>query len=231
MKKGRNLSKKAKIIIILCCVAVLFAAVALIVHQTTRITNESYANCSIGDVNGDGFINSSDSLLIFKATSEPDSLFDNQKRLADVNLDGAVNSSDVLVLLRYTVGEIKNIPFNETETDVSGETANRHNEYKTDKSLTVVQVMNKWDNGDGTHSYQFSVSVKNTGEEDIGGWNTVISLSGPASLSKSWDCKCKVNADEVIVRNSSIATEETAVCGFIVTAPDGLAITSVKTTD
>lgn len=231
MKNGRKSSKKKKIIIALCCVAVIFAAIALIVHQTTKITNESYANCSIGDVNGDGYINSSDSLLIFQGNADPDLLFDNQKRLADVNLDGKVNSSDVLVLLRYTVGEIKHIPYSEENSAASDKNSSRLNEFSTDKSLTTVQIMNEWDNGDGTHSYQFNVLVKNIGEEDIGGWNSVISLSSPVNLSKSWDCKCKANSDEIIVRNSSIPIESTAVCGFIVTAPDGLAITGVKTTD
>ncbi len=229
--KKRSLSSKKKIIVTLCCVAVVFAAIALIIHQTTKITNESYANCSLGDVNGDGYINSSDSLLIFRGISDPDLLFENQKRLADVNLDGKANSSDVLILLRYTVGEIKSIPYSEEDAADSDKNNGRLNDYKSKKSLTTAQIMNEWDNGDGTHSYQFSVSVKNTGTEDIGGWNSVISLSGPVNLSKSWDCKCKANADEIIVRNSSIPSESTAVCGFIVTAPEGLSITGVKTSD
>lgn len=232
MKKGRKAAKNKKIIIALCCVAAVFAAVALIVHQTTKITNDSYANCSIGDVNGDGFINSSDSLLIIESTADNDLLFDNQKLLADVNKDGEVNSADVLILLRYTVGEVKAIPYIEEEQE---KTESRNNsraaECETEKSFSTVQLMNEWDNGDGTHSYQYNVTVKNIGEEDIGGWNAVVSLSSPVELSKSWDCKCKANSDEIIVRNSSIPTESAAVCGFIVTAPEGLTVTGIKTED
>lgn len=232
MKKGRKLTKKKKIIIVLCCVAVIFAAIALIVHQTTKITNESYANCSIGDVNGDGFINSSDSLLIIQSISDEDLLFENQKRLADVNEDGKVDSADVLILLRYTVGELKTIPYNEEEQkELENEKKSHAAEFETEKTYSSVQLMNEWDNGDGTHSYQFNVTVKNNSKEDIGGWNSVISLSGPVKLSKSWDCKCKDNSDEIIVRNNSIPSESAAVCGFIVSAPEGLTITGIKTED
>lgn len=232
MLKGSKITgKKKKIIIILCCVAVVFAVISLIVHQTTKITNESYANCSIGDVNGDGFINASDSLLIIQDSSK-DKLFDNQKRLADVNQDGQVNSADVLILHRYAVGDIKKIPYIEgVQDDAHNIDNSRSAEYETEKSLSIIQIMNEWDNDDGTHSYQFSVSVKNTGNDEIGGWSTKITLSNPVSLSKSWDCKCKENSDEIIVRNASIPTESTAVCGFIVTAPDGLTITGIKTVD
>lgn len=233
MIKGSLIKEnKKKLIIILCCVAAVFAVVALIVHQTTKITNESYANCALGDINGDGYINASDSLLIIQSSADKDLLFDNQKRLADVNLDGQVNSADVLILQRYTVGEIKSIPYIEEGQDSAHAIDNsRSAECRTEKSLSSIQIVNEWTNDDGTHSYQFSVSVKNICKEDIGGWNTTITLSSPVSLSKSWDCKCKVNSDEIIVRNTSVPKESTAVCGFIVTAPEGLTITGVKTVD
>lgn len=233
MFKGSKIEiNKKGLIIILCCVAALFAAIALIVHQTTKITNESYANCSIGDVNGDGYINSSDSLLIIQSADNKDLLFDNQKRLADVNLDGEVNSADILILQRYIVGEIKKIPYTDEKADSAHNVDNKRSaEYETDKSLSSIQIVNEWTNDDGSHSYQFSVSVKNTGKEEIGGWSTKITLSNPVKLSKSWDCKCKENSDEIIVRNASIPEESTVVCGFIVTAPEGLTITGIKTAD
>ena len=52
-RKKKKLNTK-KIIIILLSLAILFSALAVIIHFTTRVTNESYANCAVGDVNGDG---------------------------------------------------------------------------------------------------------------------------------------------------------------------------------
>ena len=58
-RKRKQLNAK-KIIIILLSLALLFAALAVIIHFTTRVTNDSYANCAVGDVNGDGRITITD---------------------------------------------------------------------------------------------------------------------------------------------------------------------------
>lgn len=60
----------------------------------------------IGDVDGDGTINSSDASLVLReyaliATGEASAFGDSQKINADVNFDGAVDSSDASVILAY----------------------------------------------------------------------------------------------------------------------------------
>ena len=49
-KRKRKKIDSKRIIIIMLSLAVLFAALAVIIHLTTRVTNESYANCAVGDV-------------------------------------------------------------------------------------------------------------------------------------------------------------------------------------
>lgn len=228
MKKN-GLSGKKKIIVILVAVAVILALLALIIHHATKLTNDSYENCAMGDVDGDGYISSSDALLVIKSMSEKDLLFDNQKLHADVNHDGKVSSADALILLRYSIGEISSLSEGNSLSNNKDEfTDGRSARFTNDNSLTTVQILNEWDNGDGTHSYQFGITVKNTSSEGIGFWNTDILLSGPAKISKSWDCNCRINSDEISVNGEAVSTESAAVCGFIVTAPEGLTIKEVK---
>ena len=56
---------------------------------------------SIGDVNGDDKINTSDALMVLKYVATLIDLDDNAKKLADVNGDTKVNTSDALDILKY----------------------------------------------------------------------------------------------------------------------------------
>ena len=228
--KNNIFSGKKKIIAILIAAAVLFAVIALIIHHTTKLTNDSYENCAMGDVDGDGYISASDALLVIKSMNDTNLLFENQKLHADVNHDGEVSSADALILLRYSIGEISSISEGSSTSKDKNESADgRSVKIENDRSLTTVQILNEWDNGDGTHSYQFGITVKNTSDEEIDFWSADILLNGPSELSKNWDCNCRINSDEISVNGEAVSVESAAVCGFIVTAPNGLTIKEVKT--
>lgn len=221
-----SLTGKKKTIAILVAVAVVLALIAVIVHHATKLTNDSYENCAMGDVDGDGYISASDALLVIQSMSEKNLLFENQMLHADVNHDGEVNSSDALILLRFSVGEITKIS---DAKKPNGEKENlRSVSYETENSFSTVQITNEWDNGDGTHSYQIGITVKNTAKYEIDFWNASIKLSDTVKFSKNWDCKCRVNSDEVLVNGESVPVESAAVCGFIVTAPEGLTINKIE---
>lgn len=57
---------------------------------------------SLGDVNGDGKVNSTDALLVLQFSINKISKID--KDAADLNLDGKVNSTDALMILQISVG-------------------------------------------------------------------------------------------------------------------------------
>lgn len=61
---------------------------------------------SLGDVNGDGSINSVDALHVLQHSVGSKTLTDEQKKRADVTKDGNVNSQDALKILQYSVGSI-----------------------------------------------------------------------------------------------------------------------------
>ena len=226
----KKVTDKKKLALILVVAAVLLAGIALIIHHATKLTNESYENCAIGDVDGDGYISASDALLVIQSMTDKDLLFENQKLHADVNKDGKVDSSDALILLRYSVGEIHTIPLNEKEEQEKLENSDRRSaKAETENSLSTVKIINEWDNNDGTHSYQLGITVKNTGKETIEFWSSKILFGCPVKLSKSWDCKCRENSDEINLNGESIPCESAAVCGFIVTAQKGLTINSFET--
>ena len=229
MKKGleklKNISRK-NLIIALVCAAVILAAAALIIHFSTRVTNDSYANCSLGDVNGDGYINAADALLIIESNANDNLLFENQKKLADVNLDGNVNSSDSLILMQYIVGEIRSIPFDETQALSTGK---QNGEAEKGKELFTVQILNKWNNGDGTFSYQINCAYKNLSQSAVNSWNGHIIVNRSTKITKSWGCTCKSKSKELTVSGKEgIPAGSTAACGFIVTASEGLTVSSVE---
>lgn len=62
---------------------------------------------TLGDVNDDGKINSTDALLVLQYAVNTVSLDSAQQMAADVNRDGKINSTDALLILQYAVNIIK----------------------------------------------------------------------------------------------------------------------------
>lgn len=61
---------------------------------------------SLGDVDGDGSINSADALLVLQHSVGSKTLTAEQKKRADVTRDGNINSQDALKILQHSVGAI-----------------------------------------------------------------------------------------------------------------------------
>lgn len=61
---------------------------------------------SLGDVNADGAINSTDALLVLQHSVNLIQLQGEEAKRADVNKDKMINSNDALSILRYSVGLI-----------------------------------------------------------------------------------------------------------------------------
>lgn len=223
----KNINKKV-IIIALVIVAVIGAVVAVVVSQTTKLTNDSYANCALGDVNGDGFINSNDALIVLKFINKSTELFETQQKNADVNLDSKVDEKDYNILIDYATGRVRKLPMT-SESDSAVSVNNKLIQQVTDDAETTVKVVNKWSNGDGTYSYQLNISLRNLKASRLRGWKTTITLSGDVELSKSWDCECDVNGNTITIEGESVPVETVGVCGVIVTGAEDLKLESVAT--
>lgn len=225
-----KITKKNKKIIILALVvvAIIGAVLAIVINQTTKITNESYANCALGDVNGDGYINTSDSLLIQKFVQAQVELFETQQKNADVNLDGKIDNTDSELILRYTTGAVRKLPVTNDGGSASSDNS-KVVKHKTEKAETTIKVVNKWANGDGKYSYQLNISTRNLKDSRLKGWETTITASGAVELSKSWDCECEIEDNKIVITGDSIPAETVGVCGVIVTGPENLKLESVVT--
>ena len=76
----------------------------------TRVASFQYGEkpaYTLGDVNNDGKINSTDALLVLQYAVNTVSLDRAQQMAADVNRDGKINSTDALLILQYAVNIIK----------------------------------------------------------------------------------------------------------------------------
>ena len=73
--------------------------------ETVKVGSKSYTVAMLGDINGDGVIDSRDSLRILKYQVGKYNLNVNGKLAADLNGDGMVDSRDSLRILKYQVGK------------------------------------------------------------------------------------------------------------------------------
>lgn len=222
----KKITDKKLIIIFLVGIAILLAAVAVIVHFSTKVTNDSYIDCAIGDVDGNGFINSGDNLLVQKHLNGTGELFESQQKNADVNLDGKLDKLDMELIQMYATGQIAKLPYTGEEDKTENRKENAV-DFKDEKVESSVQIENSWSNGDGTYSYQLKVTMNNIDDSKLRNWETKVKLSEKAKIIKSWDCESEMQEDTVVITGESISAESTMSCGVIVTAPENMKIVSI----
>lgn len=227
-KSGTKKINKKVLILALVAVAVVCAVVAVIVSATTKLTNESYENCAIGDINGDGFINSDDALVLTAFINGNAELFETQQQNADVNLDGKVDKEDVDIIHKYSVGVIKKLPYTgETNPSLWGD--GNIIESDNDGVSTTIQLANYWANPDGTYSYQMNVKVANDRTTRLRNWETIITFSENVEISKSWDCECTADGETLTADGDSISSGSMTKFGFVIIAPQGLTVEDIVT--
>lgn len=227
-KSGSKKINKKIMIFALVAVAVVGAIVAIIVNATTKLTNESYENCAIGDINGDGFINSDDALTLTAFINGNNELFETQQQNADVNLDGKVDKTDVEIIHQYSVGAIKKLPYTgQVNQSLWGD----GNIIESDNEGvgTTIQLANYWVNADGTYSYQMNVKVANDRTTRLRNWQTVITFSEEVEIAKSWDCESDVDGGKLTADGESIAAGSMTKFGFVIKAPKGLTVEDIVT--
>lgn len=117
---------------------------------------------SMGDVNSDGNVNSSDALLILKSSvgMNPENF---NASLADMNEDGNINSSDALIVLKISVGLIQ--PDEEKE-----------NPLKFDKSQLI-----KYYNDCLRNSYSHEINATKVEQVDVK--VSDVGLGGSAAIN------------------------------------------------
>lgn len=71
-----------------------------------RYNGSSESEITLGDINSDGKINSTDALFILQYSVGQITLDNKKSTRADVTKDGKINSSDALMILQYAVGEV-----------------------------------------------------------------------------------------------------------------------------
>lgn len=120
---------------ILKSVLSLIMIISLVCCSIFALGINSFA-ASVGDVNGDGKINSTDALLILQSATGVVNLTDNQKKLADVNGDGRVNSSDALQVLFYATGNPSVIKPTEPTTKTTASTTTSSTTQPTTRDLS-----------------------------------------------------------------------------------------------
>lgn len=231
--KGSNkkkLTDNKKLVLLFIGVAVFFAIVAAVVFFATRPTNKSYENCAVGDVDGSGYIDSGDCLLIQQYLGGNKKLFDSQIKNGDVNLDGKLDAADIEIIQKYSTGQIKKLPYKEDskKTEIVEQNSAKHT---TEEFESTVTVTNSWKNDDGSYSYQLSVTVKNLDDSRLRNWETAITLNKIPTISNSWDCESEIANGKIVITGDTIPAGESMSCGVIVKTDADMKILSIETTE
>lgn len=81
-------------------------ALSPITKPKPTVTDDPYGGYALGDVNGDGKINTRDAVMILKYSARLIGLDETQQMRADTNGDGKINTRDVVLVLKYSAGII-----------------------------------------------------------------------------------------------------------------------------
>ena len=96
MKKNINISKKFRGVV---------SAFAAFTVAAAMLPMSAYADVpAFGDIDGDGAVDSSDALLVMRASVGLAELTPEQKAMADVNGDGFIDTTDALFILQTAAG-------------------------------------------------------------------------------------------------------------------------------
>lgn len=93
----------------LISIIIISALITIIALASSGLAVKLGASSSLGDVNGDGVINSGDSLLLMKYLVGQSELNETQRGNADVDKNEALNSKDALLILQFSNGSSEKI--------------------------------------------------------------------------------------------------------------------------
>jgi hypothetical protein len=88
--------------------------------QAKSLGSREVVEGTIGDLNGDGVIDSADAEMAQNIYVSPDPPTDEQLERGDVDGDGTINATDALLIQRYADGEIDTFPAGTPETPGGG---------------------------------------------------------------------------------------------------------------
>ena len=93
---------------LLCfCLVLLFAVTAVL----PAVGADEAKTKTLGDVNGDGVINTEDALMVLQSVVGITELDENAAKAADVNSDEKIDTQDALGILQYVVGIRAELPY------------------------------------------------------------------------------------------------------------------------
>lgn len=93
-------------------------SLALLTLLTPGVSgNASEQEFEIGDVTGDGIINTTDALMVLRYCCGLEELTDEQQKRADVDGSGSIDSVDAIMILQYSIG-LPNVGVDDTDSEV-----------------------------------------------------------------------------------------------------------------
>ncbi len=126
--------------------------------------------------------------------------------------------------------ELDGTPVDEATAGIAEDVEKENAGTVTDDGLTVHTVLDSsWDDGAGTYSYLYRLTVDNTTGGKISNWKISLSFNEDVTLTDSWNSTCKASGKTVTVSNADYNGElgdgESAEdIGFIVEGSSNLTL-------
>ena len=203
-KSGINFEPGSKqpFALYLISIIIISALITIIALASSGLAVKLGASSSLGDVNGDGVINSGDSLLLMKYLVGQSELNETQRGNADVDKNEVLNSKDALLILQFSNGSSEKIG--------TPATANENTEAQTEP----VSTQSKPSDGNQTESASQEVAAtekeyeRSGVSDDAAYFSTDKNIYFTARITNKWKDASGKNMYqiEVKIKNNSAKT-------------------------
>lgn len=203
-KSGINFEPGSKqpFALYLISIIIISALITIIALASSGLAVKLGASSSLGDVNGDGVINSGDSLLLMKHLVGQSELNETQRGNADVDKNEVLNSKDALLILQFSNGSSEKIG--------TPATANESTEAQTEP----VSTQSKPSDGNQTESASQEVAAtekeyeRSGVSDDAAYFSTDKNIYFTARITNKWKDASGKNMYqiEVKIKNNSAKT-------------------------
>lgn len=213
---------KQPFILFMIVTVIISAVIIIIALISSGVSFDSVDDKDLGDINGDGKIDSADVLLMMNHVSDKEKLTGEMFKRADINSDKTVNSNDAYYLIQYvnkssnqsginsatdyqttqpdsTTDQNQSEPENDGDGNIENEPKLSGKSYSSafltgeNQLYYSARIVNRWQSEKSVNMYQIELKIKNNSEKTVYNTSADISFTSSVSIESYNGCTAKEN--------------------------------------